>query len=115
VLARLREDYGNPVVIITENGCSDPLGNGPALISDPFRIDYLTKHLEVVKAAMEKGSPVRGFFVWSLVDNWEWEYGFTAKFGMIAMDRKTGQRTTKTSYDWFKELAKTGTLPTLRA
>jgi beta-glucosidase len=106
----VRNDYGNPPVIITENGCSDRLGNGPAVIDDPFRIDYLRRHLAVVKAEMEKGSPVEGFFVWSILDNWEWNSGFTAKFGMAAMDRKTGVRTPKTSYRWFAELAKTGVL-----
>jgi beta-glucosidase len=109
-LARLRNDYGNPTVFITENGCSDRLGNGPAVIDDPFRIDYLRRHMAVVKAEMEKGSPVKGFFVWSLVDNWEWNSGFTAKFGMVAMDRKTGLRTRKKSYGWFADVAKSGLL-----
>ena len=109
-LARLRNDYGNPPLLVTENGCSDPLSNGPALIDDGFRIQYLTQHLEVVKAAMESGSPIGGYFTWTSVDNWEWEQGFTAKFGMVAMDRKTGARTTKKSYAWFGELAKTGRL-----
>jgi len=110
VLTRLRDDYGNPRLLITENGRSDPLGPGPALLDDKFRIDYLTQHLETVKLAMEKGSPIGGFFVWTIVDNWEWDSGFTAKFGMVAMDRKTGARTPKASYAWFKELAKTGKL-----
>ncbi len=114
-LVRLRDDYGNPPIFISENGCSDPIGNGPAQIDDPFRIDYLRRHIEVVKAEMEKGSPVKGFFVWSLVDNWEWNSGYTAKFGMAAMDRKTGLRTPKKSYAWFAELAKTGLLDTARS
>jgi beta-glucosidase len=59
---------------------------------------------------MEKGSPVHGFFVWSILDNWEWDLGYTAKFGMVAVDRKTGIRTPKKSYAWFAELAKTGLL-----
>lgn len=113
-LVRLRDDYGNPPIVISENGCSDPIGNGPGLIDDPFRIDYLRRHIEVVKAEMEKGSPVKGFFVWSLIDNWEWNSGYTAKFGMVAMDRKTGLRTPKKSYAWFAELAKTGLLDTAR-
>jgi beta-glucosidase len=109
-LERVRNEYGNPDVIITENGCSDPLGNGPGVIDDPFRIDYLRRHMEVVKAEMEKGSPVKGYFVWSLIDNWEWDSGFTAKFGMVAMNRTTGVRTPKKSYEWFAQLAKTGLL-----
>lgn len=111
VFERLRRHYGNPRLLVTENGCSDPLGNGPALLADPFRIDYLTKHLEAVKRAMEEGSPIGGFFVWTLVDNWEWDSGFTAKFGMVAMDRANGQRRAKASYDWFAKLARTGLLP----
>jgi beta-glucosidase len=110
VLARLRDHYGNPPVLITENGCSDPLSNGPALHDDGFRIQYLTQHLEAVKAEMEKGSPIGGYFTWTIVDNWEWEQGFTAKFGLVAMDRKTGVRTPKKSYAWFGELARTGRL-----
>jgi beta-glucosidase len=111
MLSRVREDYGNPKVLITENGCSDPLSmTAPAILDDAFRIAYLRRHLEVVKLAMEQGSPIGGYFVWTLVDNWEWEQGFTAKFGMCAMDRKTGVRATKKSYEWFKALAKTGQL-----
>jgi beta-glucosidase len=110
MLARVRDDYGNPKVLITENGCSDPL-NAPAVLNDRFRTDYLRRHLEVVKLAMEKGSPVGGYFVWTMVDNWEWDSGFTAKFGMVAMDRKSGIRTPKASYQWFKKLAQTGQLP----
>jgi beta-glucosidase len=112
MLARVRDDYGNPKVLITENGCSDPLSlTAPAILDDRVRIDYLRRHLETVKLAMEQGSPIGGYFIWTLVDNWEWEQGFTAKFGMCAMDRKTGVRATKASYAWFRNLAKTMELP----
>jgi beta-glucosidase len=108
MLGRLRDDYGNPRVLITENGCSDPLSlHAPAILDDRFRIAYLRRHLEAVKLAIEKGSPIGGYFVWTLVDNWEWDKGFTAKFGMVAMDRTSGVRTTKASYAWMKQLAKT--------
>jgi beta-glucosidase len=111
ILARIRDDYGNHRLLVTENGCSDPFSaTAPAILNDRFRIDYLRRHLEVVKLAMEKGSPVGGYFTWTLVDNWEWEEGYTAKFGLVAMDRKTGVRTKKASYDWFAALAKTGNL-----
>jgi beta-glucosidase len=112
MLTRLRGAYGNPNVLITENGCSDPLSaTAPAILNDGFRIDYLRRHLEIVKVAMEKGSPIQGYFVWTLVDNWEWDQGFTAKFGMCAMDRATGVRTPKASYAWLTTLAKTMRLP----
>lgn len=109
-LDRLRTEYGNPPVIITENGCSDPFSSGPAILDDGFRIKFLRQHLKAVRVAMERGSPVRGFFVWTLVDNWEWDKGFTSKFGLCAMDRKTGVRTLKRSMAWFKALAQSGAL-----
>lgn len=111
ILKRLRDDYGNPPVIITENGCSDPFSDGPAQLNDQFRITYLRRHLEPVLAAIEAGSPVGGYFHWTLVDNWEWEEGFRSKFGFVAQDRHTGQRLTKASYAWFKALAMGGLLP----
>lgn len=112
MLARLREDYGNPPVLITENGCSDPFSaTASAVSNDRFRIDYLRRHLEVVKSAMEQGSPIGGFFVWTLVDNWEWDLGYTAKFGVVSMDRASGRRRTKQSYAWLKTLVRTGLLP----
>lgn len=110
VLTRLRESYGNPRVLITENGCSDPFSEGPAVLDDQFRIDYLRRHLEAVKSAMEAGSNIGGYFHWTLIDNWEWAEGYRSKFGLIAMDRTTGARTPKASYAWFKALAESGEL-----
>lgn len=110
MLDRLRTQYGNPLVYITENGCSDPFGPGPAVIDDAFRIDYLRAHLEAVKSAMEAGANVAGYFHWSLIDNWEWALGYTSKFGLVAMDRVTGVRTPKASYAWMKALATSGVL-----
>lgn len=112
VLNWLRSDYGNPRVLITENGCSDPFSTGPALIDDGFRTTYVRRHLEAVKRAMEDGSPIGGYFHWTLVDNWEWAEGYRSKFGIVAQDRTTGVRTPKASYNWFKSLAETGLLPT---
>lgn len=111
LLTRLRDEYGNPRVLITENGCSDPFGDGPAQTDDQFRIAYLRRHLEAVRSAMEAGCDVEGYFHWTLVDNWEWAEGYRSKFGLIAQDRVTGQRTLKASYAWFKALAESGMLP----
>jgi beta-glucosidase len=63
-----------------------------------------------VKAAMEKGARIAGYFHWTLIDNWEWALGYRSKFGLVAMDRKTGARTPKASYRWFARLAATGVL-----
>ena len=111
VLEMVRRDYGNPPVLITENGCSDPFGKGPAMIDDEFRIGYLRRHLEAVLAAREAGSPIGGYFAWTLLDNFEWALGYTSKFGLVAHDRATGVRTPKASYGWFKALAASGSLP----
>lgn len=110
VLTRLREEYGNPRVLITENGCSDRFSEGPAMIEDQFRVDYLRRHLEAVKSAMEAGADIGGYFHWTLIDNWEWAEGYRSKFGLVAMDRPSGVRTPKASYAWFKALAETGIL-----
>lgn len=110
MLARLRDEYGNPRVLITENGCSDAFSAGPAELDDQFRVDYLRRHLEVVLSAIEAGSPIEGYFHWTLIDNWEWAEGYRSKFGLVAMDRESGVRTPKASYSWFKALAETGVL-----
>lgn len=109
-LLRVRDQYGNPRVILTENGCSDPFSDGAAAIEDQFRIDYLRGHLEAVKSAMEGGCDIVGYFHWTLVDNWEWAEGYRSKFGLVAHDRATGVRTAKASYAWFSELARSGAL-----
>ena len=114
VLHRLRVEYGNPNVIITENGVSDHLSNTrKSVIDDKFRVDYLSQHLNAVKSAIEQGSKVNGYFVWTLVDNWEWNWGYTAKFGLCAMDRVTGHRQAKNSMSWIRAVAQTNSLPTL--
>ncbi|MGE0743014.1 MAG: GH1 family beta-glucosidase [Hyphomonadaceae bacterium] len=109
-LVRVREHYGNPRVIITENGCSDPFSDGPAELEDQFRIAYLRDHIAVVKSAMEAGCDIGGYFHWTLLDNWEWAEGYRSKFGLVAHDRSTGVRTRKASYAWFRALAQTGVL-----
>ena len=111
VLKRLTKDYDNPRLIVTENGCSDPLGDHAAIINDDFRIHFLSTHLRAVAQAIDNGSRVEGFFVWSLLDNWEWDAGFTSKFGLVAQNVNTGERTPKKSYAWFADLAETGLLP----
>ena len=111
ILDRVRRDYGAPRLMVTENGCSDPFGKGPAILDDQFRITYLRRHLEAVLAAREAGCDVGGYFEWTLVDNFEWDLGYTSKFGLVAMDRQTGARTPKASAAWYAALAKSGSLP----
>lgn len=111
-LAEVRERYGDvlPPVYITENGASFPdEPDSTGHVDDRKRTNYLSSHLEAALDAVAPGGPaegmdLRGFFVWSLLDNWEWAAGFTQRFGLIRVDFPTGQRTPKTSYHWLQQL-----------
>jgi beta-glucosidase len=111
ILSRLTKEYANPRLIVTENGCSDPLSENAAIINDEFRIKYIGAHLRAVLQAIDNGSRVESYFVWSLLDNWEWDSGFTSKFGLVAQNVSTGERTPKKSYAWLANIAQTGQLP----
>lgn len=101
MLLRVKQDYGDPEMVITEFGASyaDPPPRG-GTIADPQRTDFLRRHLLAVRAAIAEGCRVTGAFAWSATDNWEWEKGFTAPFGLIGIDRQTLQRTPKQSLVW---------------
>lgn len=106
-LLGLRERYGAmlPPVIITENGMAlaDPLdANGR--VHDPRRVRYLHDHLNSLREAMEGGVDVRGYFVWSLLDNFEWAEGYRPRFGLVHVDYPSQRRTVKTSYLWYRDL-----------
>ncbi len=98
----LAERYGLPVYI-TENGCatSDWIAKDGA-VHDPSRIDYIDRHLDQLARAVRDGVDVRGYFHWSIMDNFEWAYGYTKRFGLVHVDFETGERTPKDSYHWFK-------------
>jgi beta-glucosidase len=98
LLTRLHADYGLPLYV-TENGCAYP--ESP---DDQRRIDYLAGHIAALDEARAGGADVRGYFVWSIVDNFEWAEGFTKRFGLVHVDFETGQRTPKASYHWLREL-----------
>ncbi|MEU5316333.1 GH1 family beta-glucosidase [Streptomyces sp. NPDC021056] len=100
LLTGFRERYGDrlPPVVITENGCSY---EG---IHDRARIDYLDGHLRALHRAVEAGVDVRGYFVWSLMDNFEWAEGYAQQFGLVHVNLDTQERTPKDSYGWYQEL-----------
>ncbi|WP_229054193.1 GH1 family beta-glucosidase [Aeromicrobium sp. Leaf350] len=105
LLVQMRTRYGPslPPVVITENGCSfdDPLVDGR--IQDDRRIDFLRRHLDAVEDARSLGVDVRGYVVWTLIDNFEWAEGYRQKFGLVHVDRETLDRTPRASYDWYAE------------
>ena len=106
LLVELRKDYGNPALYITENGACFLDKPGPGgRIDDPERIDYLHGHVVACHSAIKSGVDLRGYFAWSILDNFEWAWGFTRPFGLIAVDRATMKRTPKASYEWFSRVA----------
>ncbi|MGX1513866.1 GH1 family beta-glucosidase [Streptomyces collinus] len=100
LLTGFRDRYGDrlPPVLITENGCSY---EG---LDDRDRIAYLDGHVRALHRAMEAGVDVRGYFVWSLLDNFEWAEGYARRFGLVHVDFETLRRTPKASYGWFRDL-----------
>lgn len=99
----VRERYGNPPVYITENGAAfyDPPVAGSEPLADPLRVDYLHQHIQAVRTAIDQGCDVRGYFAWSLLDNFEWSLGFSKRFGLIHVDYATQKRTLKASAEFY--------------
>ncbi len=106
LLLHLRSSYPDmPPVTITESGCS--YGTGPdenGVVDDQARIDYLDAHLRAVADAIAQGADVRGYYCWSLMDNFEWAEGYTQRFGLVHVDYTTLKRTPKRSFDWYADL-----------
>lgn len=109
LVALARRDGGVPPIYVTEIGCAgDERPGADGTCDDAARIAYLTDHLRAIGAAIDAGADVRGAFVWSLLDNFEWELGFGARYGLVDVDMATGRRTPKRSFDWLAELARGG-------
>ncbi|MFE3030543.1 GH1 family beta-glucosidase [Streptomyces canus] len=100
LLTTFHERYGDrlPPVVVTENGCSY---EG---VDDQNRIAYLDGHVRALHRAVEAGVDVRGYFVWSLMDNFEWAEGYARRFGLVHVDFETLARTPKASYAWYRDL-----------
>ncbi|MEU9175695.1 GH1 family beta-glucosidase [Streptomyces sp. NPDC048550] len=112
LLVRLRDELPGVPLLITENGAAyvdyaDPEGD----VHDPERIDYLHGHLAAVHRAIADGADVRGYFVWSLLDNFEWAYGYSQRFGLVHVDFATQRRTLKDSARWYADVIARGALP----
>jgi beta-glucosidase len=107
LLVLLRDRYGGalPPVYITENGCSaEDQVSAAGVIADEGRISYLDGHIRAVREAIRAGVDVRGYFVWSLMDNFEWTEGFQQRFGLVHVDFATQRRTPKDSFGWYRDL-----------
>jgi beta-glucosidase len=108
-LLLMRERYGNLPLYVTENGAAfyDPPAAEGETLEDPLRVDYLRKHLRQARRAMEHGVDLRGYFVWSLLDNFEWNHGFSKRFGIVHVDYETQRRTPKSSARFYADVIRT--------
>ena len=106
LLLRLKRDYGDLPLLITENGASfdDPPIDGTGVVEDAQRVDYLRGHIAAVERAVGAGVDVRGYYVWSLLDNFEWEHGYSSRFGIVGVDFESQRRTPKRSALWYRDL-----------
>ena len=105
-LTRITRDYNAPDIYITENGAAyvDAVVNGA--VNDPQRVDYLRTHLAAAHRAIQDGVKLRGYFCWSLLDNFEWSFGYSKRFGIVYVDYPTQQRIVKASGRFFGEVAR---------
>ncbi len=106
ILVRLDREYRHPALYVTENGaaCPDPLAPGGGRVEDDDRIAYLGGHLRAARQAIGDGVDLRGYFLWSLMDNFEWAYGCSKRFGILRTDYRTLARTWKKSAFWYRDL-----------
>lgn len=107
LLVAMNRAYGAalPPIYVTENGCScaDEVGSDGA-VHDIDRVEFLDSHLTALRAAMDEGVDIRGYFVWSLLDNFEWSKGYAPRFGLTHVDYETLRRTPKDSFHWYRQL-----------
>ena len=111
-LLRVQRDYRPPAMYVTENGTSWPDRPGPdGAVHDALRIRYLARHAAAVRQAIDDGADVRGYFAWSFLDNFEWGFGFTKRFGLVHVNYATQRRTVKDSGHWYARAAAENRFP----
>ncbi len=111
ILTRVAREYPDVALYVTENGAAfadEPARD--ATVADPDRIAYLDSHLRAAHAAIDDGADLRGYFVWTLTDNFEWAFGDSKRFGLVHVDYGTLRRTPKDSARWFAAVTRRGGL-----
>ncbi|MDT0443295.1 GH1 family beta-glucosidase [Streptomyces johnsoniae] len=112
LLQRFHSELPNLPLYITENGAAfDDKMDAAGVVHDPERISYLHGHLDAVHRSIEQGVDIRGYFLWSLLDNFEWAYGYSKRFGVVHVDFDTLRRTPKASARWYAGVVGSGRLP----
>ncbi|MFH9241320.1 GH1 family beta-glucosidase [Streptomyces anulatus] len=116
LLLRLTGEYGVQRIYVTENGSAyEDVVAADGSVHDPERVRYLEEHLAACARAVDKGAPLAGYFAWSLMDNFEWAYGYDKRFGLVHVDYATQRRTVKSSGRRYAELVREHTEPRGRA
>ena len=101
---RVKDDYDPPPIYITENGAAyGDHTTHDGEVNDPERKAYIEAHLDAIGRAIEAGVPMAGYFVWSLLDNFEWAHGYSKRFGIVYVDYPTLERVPKASYHWYRD------------
>jgi beta-glucosidase len=103
LLVKLKGEYDLPPVYITENGMANVDEVADGRVDDRARIDFVARHLAALQAAMAQGVDVRGYFLWSLLDNFEWNSGYSKRFGIVYVDYANQRRTPKASALWYRD------------
>jgi beta-glucosidase len=112
VLARLHLEYNVPKLYVTENGASyADAPRAPRRVPDQKRVRYLRDHFLEVRRAIDAGAPVRGYFLWTLLDNFEWDRGYTQRFGITWTDYETQERIPKDSALWYSRVVTENAIP----
>jgi beta-glucosidase len=105
LLTRVHRDYGPLPLYITENGAAFPDQlEKDGTVNDARRINYLETYLHETWKAVQEGVPLKGYYVWTLMDNFEWAFGFSKRFGLIYVDYPTQKRYLKNSAHWYKKV-----------
>lgn len=109
ILTNVRENYGNIECFISENGMGvqgeEKFRNEQGMICDSYRIDFIREHLKWVQRAITEGSNVKGYHLWTFMDNWSWSNAYKNRYGFVSVDlEKDGQRSVKQSGYWFKQV-----------
>lgn len=112
LLLRVAEDYPGVPLVVTENGAAFPdVVDADGEVRDADRVEFVDHHLRAVHDAITQGADVRGYFVWSFLDNYEWAFGYAKRFGIVRVDYDTLVRTPKDSARYYAEVARSGRLP----
>jgi beta-glucosidase len=107
VLRRVSREYTDLPIYLTENGAAfDDVPDSEGRVEDAGRVDFFAQHLRACHQAITEGVPLRGYFAWSLLDNFEWGFGYTKRFGITYVDYPTQRRTPKASADWYAQVSR---------